>query len=131
MKWWSDDAEFPTRVRETRERQVDVGLGQRRRHLGADAGPALGHDRKEEARHEHAAPVERGREVLGAARVVQHHRDDGRGAIERLEARALEPVAEPARERHEMGTAVVGGAGDLDGLREPAATAGARLFENR
>ena len=54
----SHNSERLARIGEGRDRKVNVRLGQRRRHLRADARLALRHDGKEEPGHEQSALVE-------------------------------------------------------------------------
>ena len=93
----SNDPERLARIREGRDREVDVGLGQRRRHLRADARLSLRHHGKEEPGHEDAALVERLRQLLRRLRLAQHHRNDRRLAGQQREAGLLDALAKPPR----------------------------------
>ena len=101
---------------EGRDGEVDVRVAQRRRHLGADARPALGHDREEEPGDIDAAPVELRRQVLRqrAPRPVIT------GMIGVSPGRQLEAGLRQVRRGsarawpHEPGAQIVGLFGDLD-----------------
>ncbi len=71
----SNHTEFLARLRESRDRALDIRLRMRRRHLRADARLPLRHDREGEADHVDAFLQHQRRHVLRELRVAKHDRE--------------------------------------------------------
>src|SRR5580704_14989 len=84
-------------VGEGLQRTLELAALERRRHLGANARLALGHDREGEADDVHAALEQRIRHAAGERGIAEHHRDDRMLAGLEVESRPREAGAEEAR----------------------------------